>query len=374
MKRRIAALILCAVTAISLLASGCGSKDNTAGNTNTKGSADAETESNKGDDSAAGEVYEITYANLGSAGGPMDRSAEKMQELLDELSMEKLGYKAFKINIYPGGQLGASDEEDFELVMSGQIQYSYCPGNVLAAKVPEAVALNAVNLPYLFPSDDAFYEFANSDFIAEQLDIVKEKTGVRVTEPWILGWVWVSSNKNEIHVPSDIKGQKIRCLVSEIWTTTMSAYGCSPTPIVYSEVYTALQQGTVDGIVAGTASYQDGRFYEVLDYISDASGLLNEEYPIWNQAWIDSLPDDVKAVLEEAIAQDQQIRREVFDADNETVVGTIEDSGTVLTFITDEERAEWETIAKAQYEKMADICGGMENIEAIQNWLSENGY
>ena len=339
MKRRIAALILCAVTAISLLASGCGSKDNTAGNTNTKGSADAETESNKGDDSAAGEVYEITYANLGSAGGPMDRSAEKMQELLDELSMEKLGYKAFKINIYPGGQLGASDEEDFELVMSGQIQYSYCPGNVLAAKVPEAVALNAVNLPYLFPSDDAFYEFANSDFIAEQLDIVKEKTGVRVTEPWILGWVWVSSNKNEIHVPSDIKGQKIRCLVSEIWTTTMSAYGCSPTPIVYSEVYTALQQGTVDGIVAGTASYQDGRFYEVLDYISDASGLLNEEYPIWNQAWIDSLPDDVKAVLEEAIAQDQQIRREVFDADNETVVGTIEDSGTVLTFITDEERS-----------------------------------
>ncbi|MEI3340389.1 MAG: TRAP transporter substrate-binding protein DctP [Eubacterium sp.] len=86
----------------------------------------------------------------------------------------------------------------------------------------------------------------------------------------------IGTNKGEVSVPANIKGQKIRCLTSDIWSGTLSAYGASPTPVAYSEVYTALQQGTVDGVVAASASFSDARFYEVIKYISDAGGLITE--------------------------------------------------------------------------------------------------
>ncbi|MEI3340390.1 MAG: hypothetical protein V8R80_10990 [Eubacterium sp.] len=102
--------------------------------------------------------------------------------------MEKLGYDAFTVTSYPGGQLAGSDEEQFQMVMSGQIVASTAPASIVAQYCADASSLNVLDLPYMFTSDDAFYDYAQSELVTAALDTVLEQTGVRCLSPFIVGW------------------------------------------------------------------------------------------------------------------------------------------------------------------------------------------
>lgn len=364
--KRFLTLFLVGVMGMALLLSSCGNSNSTTPQESGSSSGGGDTQQ------ASGTVYEIKYANLGAAGGPHDMAAAALEEELNRVSMERLGYEAFDIVSYPSGQLAGSDNEQFDMVMQGTIQYSTCPNSVIYQSLTNCPELNALDLPYLFPDHDSFYAFAESDIMQEMFDKLLEATGVRAGAGFIVGDTYISSNTKEIHLPQDLAGQKIRSIVSDVWVGTLQAYGGNPTPIAYSEVYTALQQGTVDGVMAASASYTDMKFYEVVDYISKATGLLTINFEIWNQAWIDSLPEDVRSVLVDTLDNfAMQNRRDVFETYNANADQEIIDSGAALIELTEEEEEQWKEIAYDLYPQFADLCGGMENIEKIQSFVEE---
>lgn len=363
MKKRILSL-LALVMAASMILSACGGDDGGTANTPNAGGNE--------NPAADGTVYEIKYANVGAAGGVHDQSALKLEAELNRRSVEQLGYEAFDIILYPSGQLAASDAEQLDMVMQGIVQYSTCPPSTFYQVVTSCPEINVIDLPYLFPDHDSFYAFCESDIMKNMADQILAATGVRVGAGFIVGDTYFGTNGKEIHSPADLQGQKIRTLVSDIWVDTLAAYGGSPTPVAYSEVYTALQQGTVDGVMAASASYTDARFYEVVDSITQAGGLLTINYEIWNEAWIQSLPDDVRAILEETLADFAlQNRRDTYADFNAEVDQTIIDAGVPLIKLSEEEEQKWKDIALPLYETFADLCGGMENIEKVQQFIAD---
>ena len=348
--------------ALVMVLSACG------GDSSDGGSSDA-------DGDGGQKVYEIKYANMGSETGLHSQTARQLGEELNRRSMEKLGYEAFNLIDYPNSQLATSDAEQFEMVMKGTLQYSTCPATTLYQYMPDYPELNVLDLPYLFSSHRAYYDFCYGDYLQDAYDYLLNDLGVRVAAHVIIGEGYVSSNEREIHLPEDIAGLKIRTQVSDIIMATMEAYGANPTPIAFGETYTALQQGTVDGVCGANTSFDDSRFYEVVDYMSDASGIYITNFEIWNEEWIQSLPEDVREVLLETLEEfEPKNREDTYEAGMAKADQVCEDGGCVVTKLTDEEKEAWREIAVSMYPEFAELCGGMENIESAQAWLAEHGY
>ena len=103
--------------------------------------------------------------------------------------------------------------------------------------------------------------------------------------------------------PADFSGVKIRSMEAQVWQDVITCLGATPVPVAYTELYTALQTGVVQGQDNPVANTVDGKFYEVLDtfYENDHAFLISGYYTN-PQSW-DALPDDYKALLEGLMAQ-----------------------------------------------------------------------
>lgn len=155
--------------------------------------------------------------------------------------------------------------------------------------------------PYLFENEEELYKVLDSDKFKELSQRLAEITGVKAYGGYNLGWVQISTNKNPINSPADLKGHKIRTMSSELQMKICEAFGANPTIVNYGEVFTACQQGTVDGIMTSTGLYVSDRFYEVQKYLACVRPIALLHVPIINNSWYESLPDDLKAIFDESM-------------------------------------------------------------------------
>jgi C4-dicarboxylate-binding protein DctP len=160
----------------------------------------------------------------------------------------------------------------FEMTKQGSLDMVSCNATIIGTWVPETMA---VIIPYLFKDLNVFFKMMNSPRADELNNIIKKKTGVRVLAWYSAGPYYnFMTVKKKIRIPSDLKGLKIRVQESPYMIQLVKLTGASPTPISWSELYTSLQQGVIDGLVTGVPWLTDIGAHEVIKHINVANPIL----------------------------------------------------------------------------------------------------
>ncbi|MCB2055835.1 MAG: DctP family TRAP transporter solute-binding subunit [Geminicoccaceae bacterium] len=201
------------------------------------------------------------------------------------------------VELYPGGQLGPV-ESTVNQVRQGIIQATDASEGHFATTYPP---VQVFSIPYLFLSRDIAWEVVDGPFGQELIDDMAATTGIRPLH-WTEngGFRHYSNNVRPIRTPADMVGLKMRTMNIPLHMEIVSNLGASPTPIAWAELYTSLQTGVVDGQENAIATFLIPKLEEVQDYMVLDGHVYSVNTLLLNEAWYQSLPDDLKAVVQQA--------------------------------------------------------------------------
>jgi TRAP-type C4-dicarboxylate transport system substrate-binding protein len=186
-------------------------------------------------------------------------------------------------------------------VAGGVLQFVNASPGHLGTLVPE---IQVFFIPYLLSQKDEVNKkvLTESKIIYEDLGQALEKKDLKLLTMYPEGEMVWTANK-EIRKPEDFRGFKMRTMVSPMLTTVYQAFGASPTPLPYSEVYGGLQLKIIDGQVNPIFAIEEMKFYEVQDYLIFPGEQQFTTTVVTNADWYSGLSDDRKQWIQEATAE-----------------------------------------------------------------------
>jgi tripartite ATP-independent transporter DctP family solute receptor len=243
-----------------------------------------------------------------------------MSERLAELSGGSM-----QIDIYPSGQLG-EEREAIELLQIGSLAMTKVSASPLEGFVP---VMQVFNLPYLFRDREHYLAVLDSA-IGRELLLAPVAARLRGLGYYDAGSRSFYTTGREVARPEDLAGLKIRVQQSQTAMQMVRALGGSPTPISYGELYTALQQGVVDGAENNPPSFYTSGHYEVARYFTlDEHTAVPDLVLISTRVW-DSLSAIEQRWLQQAVDESVVFQRELWLRDTETALAAVEADGVVV--------------------------------------------
>lgn len=242
----------------------------------------------------------IRIGHISTEEGSYEPILLEMDEALREATDGRV-----EIETYPNGQLGG-DVEMLEQVQSGNLEATVINSAAASSVVPMVAGLE---LPYLFED----YEHAHSALdgeVGEFLTAEFDDAGLRLLAFWEVGFKNLTNDLRPIESADDAAGLQLRVIESPLSISTYSALGIDPTPLPFPEVYTALQQGVVDGFEGPYNSFVSGGLYEVQDYVSEIEMVYSSASFIIDPGVFDSLTEDDQQALLEIVDEYTQLQRE----------------------------------------------------------------
>jgi len=234
-------------------------------------------------------------------GSVQDAYAQRFAELVHERSGGEV-----EVTVYPYGSLGTSNHITEQLHM-GTLELAMSSPGHLGKLIPEVQAL----LLHYTLSDDAERNARalRDPRLRAYLDELYAEKGLSFVTAFGEGWmVWTT--QQPVRSPRDLEGVRFRVMTSPLLVAAYEAYGASPTPLPYSEVYSGLQLGMIDAQVNPVFAIEEMRFYEV-------SGALvfprHAEFVTTlaaNRPWLDSLSDSRRAMVEDIVTE---LQGEIFE-------------------------------------------------------------
>lgn len=184
-------------------------------------------------------------------------------------------------------------------------------------------------MPYLFETkEEAYYVLDN--FLQDEFAPLFEEQGIKHLAFCELGFRHFTTNGKEIKSAADLKGQSIRVQEATIWFALADALGFIATPIAFNELYTALQQGTVDGQENPIASIATSAFGEVQKYMCMDGHTYGAESIIMNLDLYNGMTPEQQAWVDEAAAYARDTQRAAVDAVEAEYLQQIKDGGTIV--------------------------------------------
>lgn len=275
--------------------------------------------------------------------------------------MEKNSDGVFQVDIYPNGQLG-NDAQIVEAVQEGDVQLMFTNTGNLLSFVPE---LGVFAVPFAFPSNETAYKVLDGPFGKEMLDIM-EKKGSMVGLGYLEAVAYREfSAKRVVRTPADLGGIKIRVMTNPIHIAIWENLGAQPTAISFAELYTALQQGTVDAQENPLELFISQRFYEVQKYITLTHHIFTTGMFVANPAWFNKLTPDLQKVIRDAAMEGTLFQRKKAAEEYDGYLKTLADNGVTVTTLTEEEFSQWKDKATPVNAMIAKEVGGLELIERL---------
>lgn len=251
---------------------------------------------------------------------PVHKGIVEFQKALDKKSGGSL-----TIKIFPDGQLG-SEREVLELLQIGSVAITKVSAATLSNFVPE---YHVLGIPYLFRDK------------AHQFDVLEGPIGKSILEKgskfWLRGLCYYdagsrsfyTSNK-AIRTPEDLKGLKIRVMNNQMAINMVNALGGSATPMAYGELYTAIQQGVVDGAENNPPSVVSSNHYEISKYYTlDQHSSVPDVLLIGTKQW-EKLSEQEKIWVQEAAYESAQAQKQFWKESVEESMKTIKEAGVEI--------------------------------------------
>jgi tripartite ATP-independent transporter DctP family solute receptor len=243
--------------------------------------------------------YTIKVGYIGSDTHPTMKAMKDV--FVKEIEQGSKG--KIKVELYPNAQLGG-DREMSEAVQMGTLTMAIPSTSALAGFDKR---IQALDLPYLFTTRENAFK-AVDGILGSKLNAIMAAKGIDILGYQENGFRHVTNNKRPIKSPADLKGLKIRTMENPMHIAFFKELGANPTPMSWGELYTALQQGTVDAQENPYAMIDDGKFYEVQKYVSETGHVFSFEVLIANKKFIDKLPADLRTLVLKA-AKDATIQQ-----------------------------------------------------------------
>lgn len=270
------------------------------------------------------------------------------------------------VELYLNGEMGASDEENVNLVLQGNAEMGAFL-NATLKQVSGVAGFDLLELPYVFNSADEVFAIAEGPFGQELNKEFIEATGARVMGYWTNGELAILSNDGLMKTPADMKGKNLRTAATSIWVETTAAMGANPTPVTYSEVYTSLQQGTIDGIVTSLSLFAQDHFYEVSKYLTINGQNFPSYVSVISEDFYQSLPADLQKALDEACQAQAEYSRNLTEQRIAEQATILTDNGVEIYELTPEERAVFKESVQPVVDKYKEIVG----VELYERLLKE---
>jgi len=316
MKKKVLAITMAAVMCTAVFA-GCGSKA-----AETPAATPA-TETPAAETPAAEAATEGEFAMIAGTSTPDTHPYVLGMNKISELIKEKTSGKV-TLDVFGNSQLG-SERDLIEGLQLGTVQMTCVSTAPLSGFTDMFLVFD---LPFLFETTDIARAVLDSEVGTEILSSVEEQGLVGLA--WFEnGFRNVTNNKQPIEKPEDLKGMKIRTMENQMHMAAFQAMGADPTPMAMGEVFTALQQGTIDGQENPIPIIETNKFDEVQKYVS-LTGHLYSPTPVFiAKDFFDTLPAEYQTAVKEAATEAAPYEREQIDIQTESGLKALEERGMV---------------------------------------------
>ena len=363
MSKRIIALLLACMMTVGLL-SACGSEPTTTDtNTNTDANTDTTTDPNAGGDTAGSDApaandpkQTIMFAHWYAEDHPQHQALLKFQELLDEYSGGSL-----ELQIYPNSQLG-SEDTFIDSVKQGTVQMG-ATGTMIAKYDP---VIYAEETPFLFEGWDDAKEVLTGDLSHYITDDFEAASGMKIAAITVNGFRQFSSNKTMNSI-EEFEGQRIRVPNVPNYIEMVEALGASPIAMSLTDLFTALEQNSVDGQDNPYPTDWSSSFYEVQDYILESNHMFSPANWVINANFYNNtLTDAQREAFDKAIAEAAEYNWEISEQANEEAKQNLIDAGVEITVPDEAYKAQLQEAMEPVYEwYFSEVEGSEEFIKAV---------
>ena len=259
---------------------------------------------------------ELKFGHVGEPGSLFDVSATEFAKRANA----KLAGKA-TIVVYGSSQLGG-DKEMLQKLKLGTLDFAL-PSTVMSS---EADLFGLFEMPYLVKDRGHMQKIEKAIFWTK-LEPAAEAKGLRILAVWENGYRHITNSKKPIVTPADLQGIKLRIPEGKWRLRMFQAYGANPSPMKLSEVFTALSTGVMDGQENPLTQIWSQKFQEVQKYLSLTGHVYTPAFVAVGAKRWDSLPADVRKVLEDTAKETQAFVYERAKKDDDELVAKFTAAG-----------------------------------------------
>jgi tripartite ATP-independent transporter DctP family solute receptor len=297
---------------------------------------------------------ELKLGHVGEPGSLLAAAADKFAASANA----KLAGK-YKVVTYGSSQLGG-DKEMMQKLKLGTIDMVE-PSTVMSSI---ADMFGVFEMPYLVKSREHMQKI-EKDVFWSKIEPTAEARGYKVLAVWENGFRQITNNDHPIVKPADLKGIKLRVPEGKWRVKMFQAYGANPSPMKFSEVFTALQTGVMDGQENPLSQIASAKFYEVQKYLSMTGHVYTPAYLTVSTTKWKTLPADVQKTLEDTARETQAFVYEKAARDDEELLVKMKAAGIK---VNDADKDAFIAASKPVYEEFSkEVPGAKEVIDrAIQ--------
>ncbi|WP_164659565.1 TRAP transporter substrate-binding protein [Tropicibacter sp. Alg240-R139] len=286
----------------------------------------------------------------------MHRAMLKFEELVEAGSGGEID-----VQIFPSSQMGP-DREMIEGVQTGVLEMAIPPSSFFAGWDP---AFAVVELPYMYASKNIAFKVLEGE-AGDSMIARLDKQGL-VGLGWLeLGVRNVTNNVRPIASPEDLEGVKLRTMKVPAHVATFETLGANPTPMNFGEVYSALQQGVIDGQENPLAIITSQRFYEVQKHLSTTGHVFAVYIPVISQMAFNGLSADHQQLLRDSMAAAGAYQQELVSSEDAEQLETIRAAGVEVLELTAEQRQAFADKTESVRLQYRDEVGA----EAYDAWVA----
>lgn len=274
-----------------------------------------------------------------------DRSLTKALYEFEKI-VEKETNGAIDVEVYPDGQLGG-DLQVFEGLKMGTIEASTMSTGPIASFAPK---MNVLDLPFLFKDTKTAHEILDGE-IGEELLKELEGTGVIGINYWENGYRHLTNSVREVKTAADVEGLKIRTLENNLHIDIWEALGAVPTPMAYTELFTALEQKVVDGQENPVGNVISNKMYEVQKYLTKTGHVYNASPFLVSETFWKKLTSEEQEIIKKAAEEAKVYQRNLNAEEDNTAFDQLVKEGMVITELSDQDRQTFVDAVQVVYEK-----------------------
>ena len=289
---------------------------------------------------ASAAEFELNIAHIVNEDNSWHKASVYFKEMVEKESNGRIVVK-----IYPNNQLGSEIDVINSIMMEGGADITFT-GESMQSVIPE---MGILGVPYLMNSPEQVKAVANGPIGKKLEELMSRDANMVALGYFERGPRNVTSNR-PIRVPADMKGLIIRVPASPITVAAMEALGAKPTPMAFAEVFTSLQQKTIDAQENPLAMIKTGNFYEVQKYLNKTEHLRSIVYIVVSQSKLESMPKDLQDLVVKAGKAMMDYEHELFLKDEEELEGFLKEKG--MTFVEDVDRDAFAKQASQGVEKV----------------------
>ncbi len=303
---------------------------------------------------ASAEKIILKFGHVGNPGSLFEASVNEFVKNANA----RLGDRA-EVQAFGSSQLG-KDKELLQKLKLGQITFSL-PSSVMSSVADE---FGVFEMPYIIQSREHM-KAVQAEIGESVFNAAAEDNGYKILSYFENGFRHITNNTRPINVPADLEGIKLRTPKGEWRVKMFKLYGANPTPMAFSEVFTALKTDVIDGQENPYAQIWSAKFQEVQKYLSITGHVYTPAYVLVSAKHFAKLPEDIQADLMAAAAESQDAVYEMAAQLETELLQNLKDGGIT---VNEADKAAFIEASKPVYDEFAStVEGGADLINTVQS-------